>query len=166
MLKSDESKQGPVQKRALTEAESRWLLRAPGLDAIRNRIAEARPEGFFALAERTPEGESPQEISPEGVPPSDLSSHGMSRADVIDAMNVAADLIGPVNVLQSESEVPAAVREQAAAKGYTGRIEGFEYQGEIYVVADNLKDGRHAQARALANTTTSGNFAPSVMASA
>ena len=90
----------------------------------------------------------------------------MSRADVIDATNAAADLVDPVNVLQSESEMPTAVREQAAAKGYTGRIEGFEHQGEIYVVADNLKDGRQAQARALANTTTSGNFAPSVMASA
>jgi hypothetical protein len=67
IVRHDEGKQATIQER--TSAKARWLLRTQGLDAAGSRIAAARPEGFFALAGRTPEGESPQEISPEGVPP-------------------------------------------------------------------------------------------------
>jgi hypothetical protein len=139
---------------ALTESQGKYLLSFNSLDAIRNRIAEARQEGSFSLAGRTLTDLSSQEITPEGVSPSDLLARGvvtsaMTRAEVIDSVNAVADMVGPVNVLQSESEIPAPVLAEAKAKGYAGRIEGFEYQGQTYLVADNMKDERHAQARAL-----------------
>jgi hypothetical protein len=105
------------------------VIELQGRQDLRDRIVASQGAAKFSLGEG------------EGA--------GLSRAEVIDSVNAVADLVGPVNILQSETEIPAPVMKEAEARGYAGRIEGFEYQGDIYLVADNMKDGRHAQTRAL-----------------
>jgi hypothetical protein len=52
--------------------------------------------------------------------------------------------LAPVRVVQSESELPQAVQNKIAAQNASGQITGVYHGEDLYLVADNIRDGREA----------------------
>ncbi len=98
-------------------------------DTEASKEKPAKDAGKFSLSEKPAEKKNSVEAVTEAV---------RSATD-------NAQLPADVAIVQSESDLPEAVRKIIQARGYEGRVEGVYHDGKVYLVADNLSSPERAQ---------------------
>ena len=155
-----------------TQGEAGHLRAAPDVDAIRDRIAEARQQAGDGLGEgRTgapPQG-SQGRVDPAGSSPGAGEDRGSDEKWRLEAGNQAAarrkpsisllqanavarrlnQMNVPVEAVKDTTGLPDAVRRGIDKMGVQHRVQGVYHAGKAWLVADNLRSVDHAYAVAL-----------------
>lgn len=121
---------------ALTESEGRAVLRFKSFESFRARISE---EGRASLSRESPKGLPG--FSGRIAPPLSIASVQAEVSKVTDAWTN-----GPaVHVVDSVDALPDHIQEQIASKTGQGRVEAAYYQGEAWIVADQMSSVEDVQ---------------------
>lgn len=130
----------------LTEGEAVHLVKAPSIDAIRDRIAEARERA----GARPDEGDAGpvnrnSRTATEARPRAGLSASAVQK--VVDRLTKSWKNAPRIDVLQGEQDLPAMLWRELHRTGSEGTVEGvFDTQDQrIYLIADMLTSEAQAE---------------------